>query len=275
MIAELVENGAEISIDGAFYTTVLSQIHEKAEPRSYFEIGTLHGATLRLSRCRSVAVDPQFQLASDPPIDLSRITLRQMTSDDYFAGHTLKKDLKRKVDFAFLDGMHEFPFLLRDFINTEKTCTRQSIIALHDCIPLDCHMTRLQRDVAVHKPSNHPGYWTGDVWKMIPVLRKYRPDLQIQCLDALPTGLAICRNLDPKNRVLEQGYDAIISAWRDVTLEYFGMDRLFETAHIESAQTWCETLRPMHVNPIRRLGRIVQPRRRMQKVMKAVGLGAS
>ncbi len=32
-------------------------------------------------------------------------------------------------------------------------------------------------------------YWTGDVWKLIPILQRYRPDLQLTLFDAPPSGL--------------------------------------------------------------------------------------
>ena len=274
MSARLTENDTEIFIDGEYYTSVLRHVHETVQPASYFEVGTLHGDTLRLSRCRTVAVDPAFRLAPDLKIDAERITLREETSDDYFARHNPRDDLGREIDFAFLDGMHEFPFLLRDFINTERHCTRQSIIAMHDCIPLDAFMTRPHTEVMVHKPSNHPDYWTGDVWKMVPVLRKYRPDLDVRCLDATPTGLTIVRNPDPNSTVLRDRYDEIMRDWEHVTLDTFGMSRLFEIAQIESAGAWREGIGAIDppVSALRRLGAIIQPRRRLKKALAAVGL---
>jgi hypothetical protein len=275
MSARLTENDTEVFIDGDNYTSVLSDVHAKVQPKSYLEVGTLHGATLRLSRCKTVAVDPAFQLDAAVEIDPARITLREMTSDDYFANHDPKKDLNGEIEFAFLDGMHEFPYLLRDFINTEKACGAKSIVAMHDCIPLDCHMTRMHRDVEVEKPTNHPGYWAGDVWKMIPVLRKYRPDLDVRCLDAVPTGLTIVRGLDPKNTVLRDRYDEILREWEHVVLDDYGMAELFKVARIESAAAWRAQLTPLlPVNTLRRLGAIVQPRRRLLKVMSAIGLAA-
>jgi hypothetical protein len=273
MTAHLVENDTEISIGGAYYTSVLEQIHIRCLPRSYFEVGTLHGETLRLSRTRSVAVDPMFQLR-DFPVDRSRVTLRQMTSDDYFARHSPRRDLGRRIDFAFLDGMHEFPYLLRDFINTEKVATRRSIIAMHDCIPLDVYMTRLHDDLDIQRSTRYPGYWTGDVWKMIPVLRKYRPDLEVHCLDALPTGLTVVRNPDPENTILRDAYDEIMRDWERLTLDEYGMDKLFEATRIESASAWIESAAPINRSLLRSIGRLVQPRRRLQKIMTTMGLEA-
>jgi hypothetical protein len=45
--------------------------------------------------------------------------------------------------------------------------------------------------------TSRPGWWTGDVWKPIGVLQKYRPDPVIDVLDAEPTGLALVQTLCP------------------------------------------------------------------------------
>ena len=64
----------------------------------------------------------------------------QMTSDAFFADHDLALFFPRGVDLAFIDGMHRFEFLLRDFINTERRCHARSIVLLHDCLPRNCRM---------------------------------------------------------------------------------------------------------------------------------------
>ena len=44
-----------------------------------------------------------------------------MTSDDFFASHDLAQVLGgRPVDLAYIDGMHQFEFALRDFMNLER-----------------------------------------------------------------------------------------------------------------------------------------------------------
>jgi hypothetical protein len=273
MTARLAENDSEIFIDGPSYGWVLDRIHTDLAPRSYLEIGTQFGHTLRLSRTRTVAVDPAFHLG-DLRIDPARVILREMTSDDYFARHRPHDDLGGAVDFAFLDGMHEFPFLLRDFINTEKAVAPGAIVAMHDCVPRDAHMTRLARDLSAARATNYPNFWTGDVWKMIPVLRRYRPDLEVRCLDAVPTGLTIVRNLDPASTVLSDAYDQILRDWERLTLDAYGLGALFAVARIESAQAWADSFAPPHKALVRGVGRLVQPRRRLQWIIAAVGLGA-
>src|ERR1700731_2898841 len=61
----------------------------KLMPKTYFEIGTLHGDTLALARCASLAVDPEFRLNKpeifDQIVNKPKLMLFQMASDDFFA----------------------------------------------------------------------------------------------------------------------------------------------------------------------------------------------
>jgi hypothetical protein len=275
MAARLAEQGTEIFIDGPGYHTVLSQIHQVGRPKSYFEIGAFTGDTLALSRCKTVAVDPVKRVLPEVERGHPNLTFREMTSDDYFARHSPVADLGRRIDLAFLDGMHEFDFLLRDFINTERLCHPGSIIALHDCLPRDAYMTRPWKDWEVVKPTHYPNHWTGDVWKMVVVLRQHRPDLDLRCLDAPPTGLTVCRGLDPANTVLADNYDRILADWRDVILDDYGIDKLFAVAAVESAEAWMGTVAPFHRSPLRDLGAKLQPRRRLLKALRWAGLRAA
>jgi hypothetical protein len=50
--------------------------------------------------------------------------------------------LRRKheitIDRAFIDGMHCFEFVLRDFINTERYMSWTSVIVFNDVLPPHC-----------------------------------------------------------------------------------------------------------------------------------------
>ena len=50
-------------LTGEHYTEVLKRLHRELRPRSYSEIGTLHGQSLRLANCPSIAIDPDFSQA--------------------------------------------------------------------------------------------------------------------------------------------------------------------------------------------------------------------
>jgi hypothetical protein len=81
------------------------------------------------------------------------------------------------------------------------------VIFLHDCLP---HTKNITNRVQT------PGAWAGDVWKVLPILKRYRPDLKIVAFDCPPTGLVACTNLDPKSNVLQGVYDQVVAEYLDV-----------------------------------------------------------
>jgi hypothetical protein len=250
MAALLEKNGREIWLDGPHYFETLAAIHERVKPHTYFEIGTLHGQTLKLARCGSVAVDPSFRLTCDVRADKPFCRLFEQTSDAFFAEHDLSEVLGGPVDLAFLDGMHQFAFLLRDFIHTERHCRPGSTIVLHDCLPRDLFMTgdgaARSNDAGARK---YKDCWTGDVWKLVPILKTLRPDLSVTCLDAAPTGLVVCTDLAPQNTVLAQAYDEIVAQWTAVHIERYGLDRLFAEARVQPAEVWLDAMAPFRPTP--------------------------
>ncbi len=193
---------------GEFYHSILHRVHHALKPKTYFEIGTLHGTTFALAKCASLAVDPGFRLSCDVVGEKPACLMYQETSDDFFAKYNPEMLLGQKVDFAFLDGLHHFEYLLRDFMNIEPYCHANSIVALHDCIPTDLHVGRRNPSDPSRWPSPpHPEWWAGDVWKTLVILTRHRPDLKIYALDAPPTGLVLITNLDPSNNKLKQDHD--------------------------------------------------------------------
>jgi hypothetical protein len=251
MTAILERRGREIWLDGPHYFDTLAALHERLQPQTYFEIGTLHGETLRLASCGSVAVDPSFKLTCDVEAGKPFCRLFEQTSDAFFAEHDLTQVLGAGVDLAFLDGMHQFAFLLRDFINTERHCRPGATIVLHDCLPRDLFMTGdggPRPDAA--DARKYKACWTGDVWKLVPILKALRPDLKIACLDAAPTGLVICTGLDPDSNLLAEAYDRIVAQWSVVDLQAYGLGRLFAEAEVQSAEVWLNALAPFrHPQP--------------------------
>ena len=246
MAAVLQRGGREIWLDGPHYVDVLRALHARLQPATYFEIGTLHGQTLALAQCASVAVDPAFQITEDVHAGKPSCQLFEQTSDDFFARHDLNWLLAGPVELAFLDGMHAFAHLLRDFINTERCCRPGSTIVMHDCLPREVQMTGRpdRRDGA----GRYRGYWTGDVWKMVPLLRALRPEISLTCLDAPPTGLVACTGLDPESKVLPDAYDRILADWESLDLADYGLSRLHAQADPQSAAAWLDAMAPFQ-NP--------------------------
>ena len=194
-------------LTGEEYRVLLGRLHKLLRPATYLEIGSRKGASLALASCATIAIDPEFQL---DPAFMGRkpaCHLYRMGSDEFFATHDPQAIFGRRVDFAFLDGLHLAEFLLRDFLNTERHCKPNSLIALHDCMPLDLAMARrVDRVPEAEKSPRRPNWWTGDVWKVVAILKQVRPNLRIHEFDAPPTGLVIVTGLDPESTLLRGRY---------------------------------------------------------------------
>jgi hypothetical protein len=62
------------------------------------------------------------------------------------------------------EGHHRCEYLLRDFLNTERHCRPNSLIALHDCLPLEAPMAERSPNAVAIDPLRQ-GMGTSDVWR--------------------------------------------------------------------------------------------------------------
>lgn len=200
------------------YTDYIRELLKKRNARNYVEIGVRAGVCLAGADCPTIGVDPQFMFDRNPVGRKSVLHLFQMTSDAFFSRYNPRNILGESVDVAFLDGLHQFEYLLRDFINIEKHCDRNSLILLDDCLPLNIEMTERIHLPAARVDKGISGWWTGDVWKVVSILREFRPDLRIVPVDVRPTGNIGISNLDPGSLVLENRYFEIIDRYQDLVL---------------------------------------------------------
>lgn len=180
------------------YTEFLAALHEKYQAADlYFEIGCRQGRSLNLSKAKNnIAVDPEFNITW--PI-LSPTQIYKKTSDDFFSKDA-DRVLKKPIDIAFIDGMHLSEFALRDFINVERFCQNSSLIIFDDVLPY-----RMEIASRTRKTNE----WTGDIYKLIGVLKEYRPDLSITVVDIEVKGLMLVRKLDPNNNILANNYQEL------------------------------------------------------------------
>ena len=216
--ALLSPNEFAADLHGEEYKVVLERLHTLLKPDNYLEVGSRDGSSLALARCASIAIDPEFNLNPSFFGDKPSCCLYRMGSDEFFAKFKPDQIFGQKVDFAFLDGLHLAEFLLRDFINVERVCQPNSVIAIHDCLPLDVAMARRhEHGESQIQSARYPFYWTGDVWKVIPTLKRLRPDLQIMAVDAQPTGLILITGLNPASTVLSDRYFDIVRDFKFLT----------------------------------------------------------
>lgn len=204
---------------GVDYIQFISQLSAKRKTKIYLEIGVEAGRLLSAVHSEiAIGVDPQFNISANVASNKSHVVLHRMTSDTFFADTKAIASMGGQPSLVFLDGLHNFEFLIRDLHNAEACCNENSLIFMHDCLPLNAAMA--QRDLSVARKlsenSAFPDYWTGDVWKVIPILQKYRPDLRLVCVDCPPTGLVGVTNLNPRNRLLKDKYFEIIDEFKMV-----------------------------------------------------------
>lgn len=189
------------------YYTVLQEIHSFLCAPTYLEIGVRHGQSWKMVDPSSVSIgiDPTPTLKYDIP---GQARLFEGTSDEFFRQYDVASLTKSEpIWLSFIDGMHLFEFALRDFIKCEGVAHPEGAILIHDCLPIDEITSARERTTSV---------WSGDVYKLVLCLKKYRPDLTVVTLDTPPTGLGIVRGLNPQSEVLTKQYAKIVA-------EYTGM----------------------------------------------------
>jgi methyltransferase family protein len=202
-------------LPGPAYYKVLKWIHHILEPANYVEIGVHKGVSLiqALEETTCIGVDPAPNI--EPRIEHEvppQTTIYELTSDEFFARHDLRELLGGPVELSFIDGLHLFEQVLRDFVNVERYSSDQTVILLHDCLPLDAVTSSRERTT---------DFYVGDTWKAALALRRLRPDLDMVTVRTAPTGLCLVRGLDPGYRAFEEELPGIVAAYRDLDFDYY------------------------------------------------------
>lgn len=196
---------AEQEMPGEDYYVWLQRFHERLQPTNYVEIGLGHGRSLAMAGpgTRAVGIDPfmgSWELLNYVSPH-SPGQLFPLPSDDFFLRHDLREVIGTDTfDLAFIDGLHLFEQVLKDFINLERYAREDSVILIHDCLPVAPIVAERDRCT---------GFWTGDVWRIIPCLKTFRPDLKIFTIPTKPSGLAVVTGLDTTSTVLSNNYETI------------------------------------------------------------------
>jgi len=181
------------------YLDFLRGVHEALQPPTYLEVGVRHGGSLALSRARSIGVDPAFRIRSEL---VCPVALYRETSDDFFARPEPCAFLEGDpVALSFIDGLHLFEFVLRDFMNVERHARWWTPIVFDDILP---------RSVTEAARDRQTRAWTGDVYKIEAALRRERPDLICLRVDTEPTGLLVVLGADAGAERLRTRYEDLV-----------------------------------------------------------------
>lgn len=202
---------ATMRFPGPNYYEVLGWLHQDLRPESYFEIGVFRGDTLTL------AMPPTIALGIDPSPEVedrwrTETHLMRLPSSEFFAKYTLKQFFgKDSFSLAFVDGLHQFEQAIDDIFNLEVYAQPESVIAVHDTIPLDEETAARERRAT---------FYTGDVWKVIPFLKCYRPDLELITVRTGPSGLTLIRRLNPMRKRSKEEIE-VLARFQELPWEYY------------------------------------------------------
>ena len=208
---------------------LMSVLHRTLKPRTYLEVGVFMGDSLKLARRAAVGIDPAPQVTQRLPVTAHVVTT---TGDDFFAqprpleqvfkhggvptaaltqsprllprwlkGAPRRRDGELFAELALIDGMHHAEFALRDFINIERNSAPWSVIVFDDTLPENHEQALRARATEA---------WTGDVFRVEEVLKRYRPDLITVRVDTY-TGALLVFAPDHLNRRLTNFYDQIVA----------------------------------------------------------------
>lgn len=198
------ETGPDTKLSGSMpYLDFIKKVHQLLAPNFYFEIGVRQGHSGELATCKSIGVDPAPNITKNLP---DTFQLHSLMSDEFFED---LPEVFESPELSFIDGMHLFEYVLRDFINVEKYSSHHSVIIIDDIFPNTELQTARKRKTKA---------WMGDVWKIKECLAIYRPDLVCIAVDTHPSGLLIIFGADSQNTVLVEKYNEIVKRFSRMEL---------------------------------------------------------
>lgn len=212
---EMLEEAVQ-RLPGPPYYPVLQWIHGFLKPANYVEIGIQKGVSMHQAlpdTPRVIGIDPMPDIR--PVIAQQRpaanAEIYELTSDEFFQRYDLTELLGGSVVLAFIDGLHLFEQVLRDFANLERHSDDRTVILLHDCIPFDETTASRERTT---------DFYSGDVWKAVLALRRERPDLRMAIVRTAPTGLCLVTGLNSSRR-FQADLLEIEARYQDLDFDYY------------------------------------------------------
>jgi len=145
---------------------IIQEIHKIFKFKKYLEIGCDTNSVFTHLNC-------QFKIGVDPV----RGGNLRMTSDEFF-------ELSNETfDLIFIDGLHYYEQVSRDFDNSLARLNPGRVILIHDILPTQA------KEVVVPAPRPLASAWTGDVWRLSFDLMA-RTDIRFHILNS-PWGLGL------------------------------------------------------------------------------------
>jgi predicted O-methyltransferase YrrM len=168
---------------------------KKTNAKSYLEIGCDKDKIWKRIDCENkIGVDPV------------RGGNCRMTSDDFFIQNN------QKFDVVFIDGLHYYDQVSKDFNNSLKFLNDNGIIILHDMLPLT------PEEAVTPIPEPLPRSWLGDVWRLAFDLMS-RSDITFK-LVLIDNGCGIVFKTPqpPKKLDIENNWNFYKENWQELPL---------------------------------------------------------
>jgi predicted O-methyltransferase YrrM len=171
---------------------------QKAEAKKYLEIGCDKNKIFNKIQCEyKVGVDPL------------RGGTHRMYSDSFFEQNT------ETFDVIFIDGLHQYDQVSRDFWNSLNCLNENGFIILHDMMPVS------PEEAVVPIPEILPRTWVGDVWRLAFDLSN-RSDITFNLvLIDNGCGIAWKEKQIPKNIETGSTWDFYQDNWKKLPLTTF------------------------------------------------------
>ncbi len=115
----------------------------------------------------------------------------RLTSDEFF------KNNKKQFDLIFIDGLHEYSQVRKDFINSYNCLKPKGYILLHDMHP---------RYIYEEYSPKINNTWTGDCWKLAYEIGLQKYKMQILMIDF---GIGIFKNIGENLKLNDKNFEEI------------------------------------------------------------------
>ena len=134
----------------------INAIANRLDARRYLEIGVCDGGTFRdVEIAERTGVDIEFRFdVNEAANEFTRFV--NATSDKFFESEPLFPP----YDLVFIDGLHTFEQVVRDFSNTLLCTHRRSVVIIDDTVPSDVY-SALPDENATHRFRKAGGVLVG------------------------------------------------------------------------------------------------------------------
>jgi hypothetical protein len=159
----------------------MNALASQLSARRYLEIGVQNGTTFRdVEISERTGVDPDFKFDTNAQANESTRFI-QKRSDQFFA----HEPICPPYDLIFIDGLHVFEQVLRDFSNSLIRTHKRSVIILDDTLPNDVFSSLNTYAAAIRhrkEAGKTNGEWHGDVFKTIFYIHDFWPSLNYRTI---------------------------------------------------------------------------------------------